>query len=82
MATFTNADNVVTELRKVRQARQFGPDTVPQEAVNQLLETARWTGSSRNTQPWHFIVITDKEQLRQISVVRTNGNCHRARWRE
>jgi len=74
MATFTNADEVVTELRKVRQARQFGPDSVPQEAVNQLLETARWTGSSRNTQPWHFIVITDKEQLRQISIVRTAIN--------
>jgi nitroreductase len=35
-----------------------------------LLEVARWTGSSRNTQPWHFIVVDDKEVLFKLSRVR------------
>ena len=61
-------------MRQVRQARLYGPDPVPEGVVNQLLEIARWTGSSRNTQPWHFIVVTDKEQLRQISQLRTAIN--------
>jgi len=43
---------------------------VPTDIVDQLLEIARWTGSSRNMQPWQFVVITDKEQLRQVSQVR------------
>src|SRR4051812_27822078 len=58
------------ELRRVRQARQYRPDPVSPDALQELLEIARWTGSSRNTQPWTFIVITDKDQLRRISQLR------------
>ncbi len=70
MATLANAREVTRELCKVRQARQYRPEPVPDDVVAELLEIVRWTGSSRNTQPWHFIVITDKEQLRQISRLR------------
>ena len=70
MATPANAREMVEEVRKVRQARQYRPEPVSQEALAQLLEVARWTGSSRNSQPWHFIVVTDKEQLRQIAQIR------------
>lgn len=70
----TNANEVTRDLRNVRQARQYGPETVPDDVLQELLEVARWTGSSRNTQPWHFIAITDKEQLRKISQLRTPIN--------
>jgi nitroreductase len=69
-----NSQEQARQLRKVRQARQYSPDTVPDDVLNELLEIARWTGSSRNTQPWHFIAITDKEQLRKISQLRTPIN--------
>jgi nitroreductase len=62
------------QLHKVRQARQYAPKAVPDDVINELLEIARWTGSSRNTQPWHFVVITDKEQLRKVSQLRTPIN--------
>jgi nitroreductase len=61
-------------IRTVRQARQYKPDAVPAEVIEELLEVARWTGSSRNSQPWHFIAITDKEQLRKIAALRSNIN--------
>ncbi len=61
-------------MRKVRQARLYKPDPVPEDVLNELLEIARWTGSSRNTQPWHFIVIRDKEKLKRISELRTPIN--------
>ena len=65
----------VTEIiRTVRQARQYRPDPVPEDVVRELLEVARWTGSSRNSQPWHFIAITDKALLRQIGALRVNIN--------
>jgi nitroreductase len=70
MAALTNAREVTEEIRKMRQARLYRPDPVPDDVLQELLEIARWTGSSRNTQPWQFIVITDKELLRQISQVR------------
>jgi nitroreductase len=69
-----NAAEAVEEIRRVRQARRYEPEPVPEEVLEQLLEVARWTGSSRNTQPWHFIVVTDKEQLRRIAEIRTPIN--------
>lgn len=74
MAALTNAREVTEEIRSVRQARAYSADPVPDDVLAELLEIARWTGSSRNTQPWEFIVVTDKEQLRQISQVRTPIN--------
>jgi nitroreductase len=61
-------------MRKVRQIRQYQADSVPDEVVRDVLKVAQWTGSSRNTQPWHFVVLTDKEQLRKISQLRAPIN--------
>jgi nitroreductase len=74
MATLANAHEMIEEMRQVRQARLYRPDPVPQDVLDNLLQVARWTGSSRNSQPWHFIVVTDKEHLRQISQLRTAIN--------
>jgi nitroreductase len=74
MAMLANAREVTQELRRVRQIRQYRPDPVPDDVVAELLQIARWTGSSRNTQPWHFIVVNDKEQLKRISEIRTPIN--------
>lgn len=69
-----NADEVIQQLLKVRQVRQYTPDVVSEAQIDQILEVARWTGSSRNTQPWHFIVVDNKDQLKQISELRTPIN--------
>lgn len=58
----------------MRQIRQYAAEQVPDAIVKQLLQVAQWTGSSRNTQPWHFIVVTDKDQLRKISELRAPIN--------
>ncbi len=58
----------------MRQIRQYTAEQVPDAVVQQLLQVARWTGSSRNSQPWHFVVVTDKEQLRNISHLRAPIN--------
>ncbi|HEX9437965.1 MAG TPA: nitroreductase family protein [Candidatus Limnocylindria bacterium] len=57
-------------VRTVRQIRQYAPDPVPDDTRDRILEVARWTGSSRNSQPWHFVVVTDREQLRKIGTLR------------
>jgi nitroreductase len=74
MSPVADAKAVAKEIRQVRQARLYEETPVPEDVLEELLEIARWTGSSRNTQPWEFIVITDPEQLRQISQVRTPIN--------
>ena len=61
-------------MKKVRQSRQYKPDPIAEDQITELLEIARWTGSSRNTQPWHFIAVTDKDKLKQLSELRTPIN--------
>ena len=61
-------------VRRVSQIRQYSSEQVPDDIVDQLLELARWTGSSKNTQPWRFIVVRDKDRLRKISALRPNIN--------
>jgi len=63
-------NETVDEIRSMRQARVFHPEPVPQIVVDQLLEVARWTGSSRNTQPWQFILVRDKAKIQRLSEAR------------
>jgi nitroreductase len=58
----------------VSQIRQYAPDPVPDDVLEALLELARWTGSSRNSQPWHFVVVRDREALRRMAAMRPNIN--------
>ena len=69
-----NASAVIEEIRKVRQARLYEPGPVAPDVIEQLLEVARWTGSSRNTQPWHFILVEEQETLAQLGALRTPIN--------
>ncbi len=61
-------------IRRVSQIRQYSPEPVSDELVDQLLELARWTGSSKNSQPWRFIVVRDKDRLGKIAALRPNIN--------
>jgi nitroreductase len=60
---------VIDQLR-IRQIRRYSPEPVPDAVVGQLLQIARWTGSFANSQPWHFVVVTDRDVLRRISELR------------
>jgi nitroreductase len=53
-------------LRGLRQIRQLSPEPVPEEALQDILEVARWTGSARNIQPWDLIVIRDRSTLQTL----------------
>jgi nitroreductase len=64
--TETPADRL-RPLRRARQVREFEPRPVEADILDALTDVARWTGSSRNTQPWRFIVITDPSTLRAIN---------------
>src|SRR5215211_6614271 len=54
-------------LRKSRTVRRFTDQLVPQEALDDLLTVARWSGSAKNRQPWAFVVVRDREMLRRLS---------------
>ncbi len=65
--TDTAATDRTRFLRTLRQVRSFDPAPVAPEVLDDILEVARWTGSSQNQQEWQLIVVTDPGTLRQLS---------------
>jgi len=54
-------------LRGLRATRAYTADPVIEEDLTLILEAGRWTGSSLNSQPWTFLVVTDLELRVQLS---------------
>jgi nitroreductase len=54
-----NLDDFQSLARARRAVRNFKPDPLPEGALDQLLEAARWAPSGYNLQPTHFLTVTD-----------------------
>ena len=54
-------------LRSLRAVRRFSDRSLPEDVVLDILETGRWTGSAKNTQPWRVVVVQDRAVLEQLS---------------
>lgn len=68
--------DVVRPLIRTRQYRHFADEPVSEEHLRALIEVARWSGSSRNTQPWRFTVVRDRSvigELWQLGLPQTRG---------
>ena len=59
-------------IQKRRSIRRFKPDTVSDELIQQILESARLAPSGSNTQPWRFIVIKDAETRQKLQTASYN----------
>jgi nitroreductase len=44
-----------------RSVRKYKPDPVSDEAVEAVLEAARWAPSWTNSQCWRFVVVRDPQ---------------------
>jgi nitroreductase len=53
----------------IRVTRDFADRPVSAEHEARILNAARRTGSSKNEQTWAFIVIRDREHLRELTAV-------------
>jgi nitroreductase len=52
-----------------RNVRSFTSGLIPAAHLDQILEAGRRSPSSQNWQPWDFILVTDREQLRELAKV-------------
>ena len=60
-------------IRTRRTVRDFKPDPVPDAIIHKILQAARWAPSSSNTQPWHFIVVKDRDTIAELGRICTQG---------
>jgi nitroreductase len=68
-----NRVDIFNTIRTRRTVRNFKSDPIPQEVVHKLLQTARWSPSSSNTQPWHFVVVQNRETIKKLGEIATQG---------
>ena len=61
--------NVLEAIRTKRAVRQFKPDPLPDDVIHAILNAGRRAQSAKNTQPWRFIAVTDKQLLQKLSTL-------------
>jgi nitroreductase len=60
-------------IRTVLAVRHFKDTLIPEPIVRHIVEAGRLSASGGNNQPWHFIVVRDKETLRQLGQLARTG---------
>ena len=59
-----------------RSFTRYKPDPVPRDAIEKIIEAATKAPSGGNTQPWHFVAITDRDLVARV------GGIYRDKWLE
>jgi nitroreductase len=61
--------DVYDTVRTVLAVRSFQDKRVPAKTVSRIVEAGRLTASSMNRQPWHYIVVDDRNTLHQLGTI-------------
>ena len=59
--------NVSKAIQLKRAIRKFSPEPLPRQTMLTILNAGRRAQSSKNTQPWHFIAITEQDTLAALA---------------
>jgi len=65
--------DVFDAVRTLLAVRGYQDKPVPDAVVRRIVEAGRLTGSGMNSQPWHFIVVRDRDMLRRLGAVASSG---------
>ncbi len=61
------SDEIYAAVIGLRTVRRFLPQPIGEDDLIDIIEAARWTGSSKNRQSWSFIVIRERDQLDRLA---------------
>ena len=64
---------VFEAVRTVLAVRNYQERPVPPDTVRRIMEAGRLTASSMNGQPWHFILVEDRDTLRRLAELARSG---------
>lgn len=66
------ANPVFEAARTILAVREFDSRPVPDEIIREVVESARLTASGQNKQPWVFVVVRERENIKRLGeLVRT-----------
>jgi nitroreductase len=66
-------DSFAELIRRRRSIRQFTDQPLTPDEIQSILRAALMAPSSKNSTPWTFVVVSDKEQLRLLAASKTSG---------
>jgi nitroreductase len=61
-------------INSIRVVREFSPEPISGAHLTRILNAGRRAGSSKNQQAWAFIVVREREHLRELSAVGRYAN--------
>jgi nitroreductase len=64
---------VFEAIRTMLAVRAYQDKPVPAATLRRVVEAGRLTGSAKNVQPWQFIVVQERETLRQLGRLARTG---------
>jgi nitroreductase len=65
--------DVFEAVRTVLAVRSYQDKPVPPDVVRRIVEAGQLTGSSMNGQPWHFIVVENRDTLSKFGAMLPYG---------
>ena len=70
-------NNYFLKLAKARKTTyEFSNRKVNDSDLNDILEAGRWAPSCNNTEPWHFVIIKNKETIKKLMMTANYGDFH------
>ncbi|MBI3538448.1 MAG: nitroreductase family protein [Chloroflexi bacterium] len=54
-------------IRTKRAVRKYSEQAVPEEIIRKILDAGRRAQSSKNTQPWQFVIVRERATLKQLA---------------
>ena len=65
----------LTDCIKSRRAKRLFLDKpIPSDVVEKILEAGIYAPSAKNSQPWHFLVVSDKEKKTALAFLKEENN--------
>ena len=68
-----NTVDVFDAIQTMLAVRAYTDRPIPAATVQRIVEAGWLTGSSMNLQPWHFVVVQERETLRQLGALARSG---------
>lgn len=69
----TSYEFLMQIIKNRRSTRKYKSDTVEDGKIEKLIEAARWAPSASNTQPWRFVIITERKIINSLESIMTGA---------
>lgn len=72
-ATTTDGKAIIENIMTRTSIRQFTNQTIGADTIETLLRAGMAAPTAVNKQPWHFVVVTSKDKLKEMAINNPNS---------